>query len=162
MRTNPIPAVVLMAISLAGGCAANIQQIDTSAYRTISPRELKQESPTARTKPSGNRLTGKERFVVHLPAGTLLPVNVVADIPLARLEPGHNRIRVKREIYLLFDPKRGVKISPDRQRWADISDRRAIQELFGTRGRGSFSFGIGGSKEKGLFVNIVIRKPARR
>lgn len=149
--------------ALLAGCGAGIQRVDTSHYSTVSLEQLRTEPQRIGLRKKGDRLEfPRQGLIVRLPAGATIPLRLVADISLASLVAGENQIRIKRELFLLIDPKRGVKLSPDGQRWADMGNLPAISKLFGTRGRGSFRIGFGASKKEGVFVEMAVHKPARR
>jgi hypothetical protein len=92
--------------------------------------------------------------IILIPRGQTVPLKAQGDLSLIRLEPGKNEVRFTRDVYIHVSRK-GMKISPDKQRWADVGDIEAIKEIFDI-GRSELSIGFAASEEEGAFLSIVI------
>lgn len=145
-------AVLLASAAGTGGCARTFARPDGAPVYSVS--QLKAELSA-----KGKDFTLPEAgMIVKLDKGSVMPIDLRASVPFATLEPGDNRVRVERDVWLLISPRQ-MAMSPDGERWARVQDLRAVQQLFGSRGRGAFQIGIGMNQD-GPRVTVSVTSPA--
>jgi hypothetical protein len=145
-------AVLPAAVLLFSGCSS-ITRVDSSTLTVVPVSEVVAEP--ARWEAVGKEIQAGRPVVFHIPKGGSLPLKLTMALPMTTLEAGENRLRFTRDTYLLVT-RSSLRIGPDGQRWADISDFQAQKELFGYR-EGSLSIGFHATKAEGTHIAVDIR-----
>ena len=146
---STLSMVLLLSLVASAGCGG-IHAVDKSGVTTKSLTELVTEVQDKKESyrfPEGG-------LIVRVPKGSRLPLKLALTTPFATMESGDSHLRFEQDIYL-YIRGRSVALSPDGERWARLSDWRAVKRLFGA-GRGTFTFGAGMTKEEGMFINVAL------
>jgi hypothetical protein len=143
--------IFVIMVSLLSGCSS-IQKIDSSKIENVSVSAI--ISKPEKWKDIGTGLKEGKEFIFIIQKGQAVPLRMNALLPMARLQAGNNSLIFTQDTYLLISLSR-MKISPDGQKWADLSDLKAQKKLFGFS-NGSFAIGFSGTKEKGTEISIEL------
>jgi len=117
-------------------------------------------------------------YVMYLDKGDVLPVRISLDSGLFDTADEQVNLVCKQRVYFRFSIPAGMNakkttvmnekekqklikafmiyLSPDAKRWALYTDIKSLEQLFGVKG-GSFSFGMGITKENGLKVMLNMK-----
>ena len=153
MKKSKLLFSIMIMVLLIGGCSG-IQTINVNDKDIISVTDMK-NSPS-RWMAFYKKMGDGEKRVIKVPKGTVLPMNVTINLGIATLEPGHNKIRFNRDVYMYFQPD-VVLLSPDGKAWAKFDNKKAIKKLFKI-GDGKLGFGFGDKREKGTIMSLVIER----
>lgn len=94
----------------------------------------------------------KEPFIIEVPKGFYLPVQMDLETPLFRMHSDCSRLVFDRDVYVYVGPD-GLLAGPDKIRWAPLSDLDEVKDLFGL-GRGNLSIGMSVAKETGVRLKM--------
>lgn len=142
------PLAVLVLVG-AGGCSG-IHTLTRGEARTLSLPDLLAE---VAEKKEAFRLP-EGGLIVRVPPGSRVPFKLALATPFATFEPGDNHLRFDREVYFHVRG-RSMALSPDGERWADVTDWKAMKRLFGA-GQGYFSLGAGITREDGAVIQATL------
>lgn len=116
-------------------------------------------------------------YVVYLNKGDIIPINMTLDSKILDIANDEIHLVLKQKVYFRLKLPEGldsdnissmseeekvkhlkqsmIYLSSDAIRWAPYSDIKAVEQVFGIKG-GSFSFGMGITKEDGIkiFINV--------
>ena len=145
-----VTATIVAAALAVAGCATT-RTFDTAGAREVTLAELR-AAPEALAE---LRSLSEGAFVVKIPAGEVLPVRMIAQLPFATLEDGGGALRFSADTWLRLE-RNGAWLSPDGERWAAIHDMAAVKKLFGAE-RGSFSLGFAATRDEGPSVLFGVR-----
>lgn len=152
-----IRPVILSAMALLLVGCSGIHTISAAGVPTVDLATL-QKDPTKHgfgLDKKGRPRMPTDGLIIKVPKGTRVPLRLSLAVGLATLEPGNNQLRFDRDL-LLYIYRDGLRISPDGNRWALIQDVKAIKQLFGLKGRGTFGVGFGVDKDKGAAVHLSV------
>ena len=117
--------------------------------------------------------------IIYLNAGDKIPLKMSINSELADIAYDDIHLILKQKVFFRIKFQEGfdideaaalnekdkikiarnliIYISPDSKRWASYTDLKAVEQIFGIKG-GSFSFGMGLTKEEGLkiFIHLTI------
>ena len=95
----------------------------------------------------------KDGLVVHLKAGESIALELAAELPFAKLQPGDNKLSFTRDVYL-FISREGVMLSPDGVSFAPLQKVKGLKKLFGAE-KGFFKVGFKVSKDEGAAISMT-------
>lgn len=145
--TRPLALACLLIFS---GCAAK-QKFNPASIETITLKVFEAD-PQKYAPPWSDSERG---YILHVPAGEKLPLSLEIETPFATVETGKNSVVFQKDVYIYMTAK-AFKVSPDRLRWADVGNWKAVKKIFGIE-KGLFAVGMGVSKEQGALMSLAIK-----
>lgn len=147
-RSLPLIATLL----LAAGCTS-IHRFDSTQLTVITvPQGI--QNPDS-LQDVTQRLTNGLPVVFKVANGERMPFKLEIELPMGALEKSSSAFVFNRDTYFLLSQK-GMQLSPDGQRWADITSPRSLSKLFGFK-HGSVAFGFSSGTNETPFINMVIK-----
>ena len=151
MKKSTLLFSIMIIALLLGGCSG-IQTISIDEKEIISVNDMK-NSPS-QWAAFYKKMGDGGNSVIKIPEGTVLPMDVTINLGVATVDPGHNKIRFNRDVYMYFQPK-GILLSPDGNAWAEFDNKKALKKLFHI-GDGKLGFGFGATRETGTVMSLAI------
>jgi hypothetical protein len=152
MRSRHTSAYLIGPLLLMITGCTSIYHMDSTQLKVIPVSEAISEP--AKWADVGKELQEGKDVVFHIREGQTIPLRVNMALPMATLQPGKNSLLFTRDTYLLIS-RSAMRISPDGQRWADISDFKSQKALFGFS-KGGVSVGFHATKEEGTEISVDI------
>jgi len=160
---NCIRMSILILITTIAGCSTqNIIQQTYNPNRIIHYSEIE-------------NIDNISNYVVYLNKGDKIPLKMTVDSDLLELNDDQINLILKQKVYFRVKMPDGINeekisamneqekqevskntllyVSADAKNWATISDVKAIKHIFGIEG-GSFSIGMGMTKEDGVLISM--------
>lgn len=152
-RNAAIAVWLFMAAALifSGGCAKTPRRLDISAIPLYDISDAATAEKLAQFKKG---TPADEPFVLKIPTGSMLPVHISVDTPLAKLDSEAGNLRFSQDLYLYFTTEK-ILASPDGRLWAPFTDMDAVKELFGGD-KGMIKMEMSSTKEKGALLSLDI------
>lgn len=136
---------------MSAGCAS-IYRADVMQLNVLRLSDVDNEP--AMWEEVGKKIQGGNDVVLFIQKGQAVPIDMNVALPMATLQPGANRLVFTRDTYLLVSNSH-MRISPDGIRWADLSDLKTQNALFGYNG-GALSVGLHSTKEEGTCFTLDV------
>ncbi len=145
---------VITALLFTAGCAT-VHHLDSTKCEVIPvPPGIQNTNTLLDVK---QRIENGGFVIFKVANGERMPLKVTLDLPMGALEQTEYRFDFKHDTYFLMSRK-GLRLSPDGQRWADFTSRGALKKVFGFKhGQFSFSFGFTSTTNEPPFMSVDIK-----
>jgi hypothetical protein len=146
------PLLIIPAVFFLTGCA-NVHHLDSTRFDVISVPEGMKDS--SRLEQVQQRISKGEPAIFKVAKDQQMPFKLNVDLPMGSLEKSESTFTFKQDTWLLMSRKK-FQLSPDGQRWANITNRRSLAKLFGFK-HGEFSFGFTAKTNESPFMYVDVK-----
>ena len=142
--------LLLLATALLGApSCSSIRELDLSGVPNVTLDDPSDASAI------GKAIEERGAVVVRLKQGEAIPLSMVIDLAMARVEAGNNVVRMTRDVWLYLS-RVEAHISPDGRRWAELGDLEAMGELFEIDGS-AVQIGFRATAAEGAAITLDVR-----
>ncbi len=144
--------LVIAALLLAAGCTT-VHRLDSTKCQVIPvPQGL--QNPSVCESMCAQIARG-ESVILKVAEGERMPLKLAVDLPMGTLEEAENTFVFKHDTYFLLAENKFC-LSPDGQRWANVSSPRSVAKLFGAK-HGVVSFGFTSKTNEPPYMSIDVK-----
>lgn len=138
---------------VVAGCTS-IHRLDSTKHEVIYvPKRIKEP---LKLQGVDQRISQGEPVIFKVAGGERVPFKLTMELPMGKLEKADYMFAFDRDTYFLLSKKLGFELSPDGQRWANISSPKSIARLFGFK-HGEVAFGFTTGTNENPFMNLEIK-----
>lgn len=152
MRNMFIAVWVIVLSSLFLQSCATIHRMD-STQLNIVPISTMTENPS-KWRDIGKEIENGKTVVFSVAQGQRLPLKLVMDLPIGKIEKSMNTLLFSRDVYLSMS-RTGFEVSPDGQQWASVDDLKSMRKLFGYT-KGEVAVSLSATETEGTSISVAI------
>ena len=153
MQENLKILLVIVLLPLFSIGCATVQRRDTAHLKVVPLAQLVDDP--SQWEAIGKEINDGKTILFKVAQGQRLPLKLIMDIPVGRVERSENILTFNRDLYLLLT-RTELEVSPDGHRWAPLGNMRSLKKLFGFR-TGQMSVGFRATKDEGTLITLEVK-----